>query len=318
MSNHTPTPGDQSNPDPIADLEARLAEIEAGLLDPFAFTSRTLIQTTFPHSARAGKELTLVNGDTTLTMYSRHGLPYGTYPRLLVMWLTREALRRSSLPLDEARVIPLSGNMSSFMREVGIKNATGGKKGTVTMLRKQMKSLFSTMIGRDFEGYTGDRDMVDLDNTLVAEKAHLWWDPKPEDEIDFGGHVTLSTAFYQDLMSAVVPLDAGMVGQLRRSPLALDMYCWLTYRLSYLRGITVVTWNQLRGQFGAGYPETPQGRQDLKKKLRVALGKVEEVWPEVSASFTANGIMLRPGSPSVPRKVGEEITRRYPEGHNPF
>lgn len=307
-----------SNHAPIAAIEVRLAEIEAGILDPHAFTSRTLIQTTFPHSARAGKELTLTNGDVTVTMYSRHGLPYGTYPRLLMMWLTREAIRRRDLPIEEARVIPLSGSLSSFMRDVGIKTTSGGKRGTITTLRKQMKSLFSTVIGRDFDGYAHDRGLVDLDNELIAESAHIWWDPQPEDEIEFGGHITLSEAFYRDLISAIVPLDAAIVGKLRRSALALDMYTWLTYRMSYLRRITVVTWDQLRGQLGVGYPDTPQGRQDFKKKIRAALARVVEAWPDVTASVTTNGIMLKPGSPSVSPRVGEEIDRRSAEGPAPF
>lgn len=314
MTDHSPNPHDDS----IAALEARLAEIQAGITDPIIFTSRTLIQTTFPHSARGGKEMTLTNGDTTVTMYSRHGLPYGVYPRLLVMWLAREAIRRRNLPIEQARVIPLPGSLAKFMREVGINSRSGGERGAIAAVRTQMKSLFATMIGRDIEGYTGDRSLVDLDNTLIAESAHVWWDPQPEEAIDFGGHVTLSAAFYADLTSAVVPLDAGMVRQLRRSPLALDVYCWLTYRMSYLRGITVVTWDQLRGQFGAGYPDTTRGRLDFKRKIRIAFDKVEAAWPEVSADLTANGIMLKPGSPSVPRKLGEEITRRYVEGENPF
>lgn len=43
-----------------------------------------------------------------------------------------------------------------------------------------------------------------------------------------------------------------------RSPLALDIYCWLTYRASYLRRPTEIPWTALALQFGAGYAD-PNG-----------------------------------------------------------
>ena len=318
MANPSPKNHDPSIAALKAATEARLAEVEAGIFDPVVFTSKALVETTLPHSKRAGKELTLVNGDISVTMYSRLGLPYGTYPRLILMWLTREALRRRHLPIEEARVIPLCGSLTEFMRDIGIKTTSGGKRGTITTLREQMERLFTTTIGRDINGYSHDLHSRELENQLIAEITHLWWDPKAEGEVDFDGSITLSIAFYRELISSAVPLDAAIVGKLRRFCLALDLYAWLTYRMSYLRSITVVTWDQLRGQFGAGYPDTPQGKRDFKKKIRAAYARVIEAWPEVTAGITANGLMLKPGSPSVARKSGEEIYRPSADGAAPF
>lgn len=58
---------------------------ELGITEPITFFSRTLLQATFPHSYRIdrqGKELTLTNGNLTITMYGRYGLPYGHYALL--------------------------------------------------------------------------------------------------------------------------------------------------------------------------------------------------------------------------------------------
>ena len=89
MNDHTLAEMNSGKSDSAAVLEARLAEIEAGILDPYAFTSRTLIQATFPHSAKAGEKIVLVNGNMRVTMFSPNGLPYGVYPRLIMCWLTR-------------------------------------------------------------------------------------------------------------------------------------------------------------------------------------------------------------------------------------
>lgn len=317
MNKHTLPEPDSGKPDPIADLEARLAEIEAGLGDPLSFTSKTLIQTTFPHSSRAGKELVLVNGHTTVTMTSRHGLPYGAWPRLIMCWLTREALRRRDLPIEEAREIPLNSSLSGFMREVGIGRATGGERGTITALKKQMKALFSTSIGIDIEG-GDDRKLLDLDNAFIAERAEMWWTPRPHDEIDFEGYIRLSTAFYSDLVRSAVPLDTRILRSLRKSPMAIDIYAWLTYRLSYLRYPTVISWDQIKGQIGSGYPDTAQGMRNFRKFFLVALDRVLEAWPTESISIMKNGVMLTPGSPSVPRRAQDEFHKRFSIGDEPL
>lgn len=323
MGDLTPKSEELSTTSAGIELQSRLSEIEAGILDPYAFSSRTLIQATFPHSAKAGDKIVLYNGAMKVTMMSPNGLPYGVYPRLLMCWLTREAIRRRDLPIHEARTIPLGGSLSTFMREVGINSVSGGRNGTITALRKQLKSLFSTFISIEVEDHQyrdGKQIAFDqLDNTLIAESAMLWWDPKHPDQLSMqDSSVTLTESFYRELTCSAVPLDVNVLRQIRRSPLAIDIYCWLTYRLSYHRGISVVTWDQLRRQFGAGYPDTVRGRSNWKLKVTSALDKVLEAWPDASVQATGNGLMLKPGAPSVPGKVQEEIKKRYGLEENLF
>ena len=312
MDDHSTHPtGD--NPDATAELETLLAEIEAGTaLDPFTFTSRTLIQATFPHSARAGREIVLHNGNMTVTMYAPTGLPYGVYPRLIMCWLTREALRRKHLPINEARTIPLGSSLSQFLREIGSTGASGGKTGNIGRVKTQLKALFSTFISIEVRGVENDLAFEQIDNTLVAESSMLWWDPKHPDQLGLQeSTVTLTEDFYRELTRSAVPLDNNILREVKRSPIAIDLYCWLTYRLSYHRGITVVTWDQLRQQFGAGYADTAQGKRDFKKRILAALGKILEVWPAATVTVAENGLMLRPGQPSVPKKVQEQLRERY-------
>ncbi|AGG68066.1 replication protein RepA [Corynebacterium callunae] len=326
MSNYTPRnqPGhNHGETSAEAELQARLAEIEAGFLDPYTFTSRTLIQATFPHSKREEREVVLANGNVIVTMYSSKGLPYGVYPRLIMCWLTREAIRRRDLPMNEARVIPLGSSLSQFMREVGIGAASGGKEGNIHRLHHQLTALFSTFITVTTNDTTDVEDMPRsfqrIDNTVVADSSKLWWDPKHPDQLGLqDSSVTLSENFYRDLVSAAVPLNVSMLRQIRRSPLAIDLYCWLTYRLSYHRGVTVVAWEQLRAQFGAGYPDTTRGRRNWKIKVTAALRKVMDAWPEASVSVVDNGLMLKPGAPSVAKNQQRELKKCDTTEDNPF
>ena len=65
--------------------------------------------------------------------------------------------------------------------------------------------------------------------------------------------VTLSTDFFEGIVQNPVPVDMRALKALKRSPMALDIYCWLTYRLSYLRKPTEIPWSALQMQFGAEY-----------------------------------------------------------------
>ena len=52
------------------------------------------------------------------------------------------------------------------------------------------------------------------------------------------------------IRNGCLPLDAKIVAALRRSPLSLDAYAWLTYRLARLQHETLIPWRPLEAQFG--------------------------------------------------------------------
>ena len=79
---------------------------------------------------------------------------------------------------------------------------------------------------------------------------------------------------------------------LRRSPLAIDLYVWLTYRMSYLNRPTLIPWNSLQAQFGSRY-----GRlRDFKRSYLSHLTDVLLVYPAVRLSEQPNGLLLFPSS----------------------
>src|SRR5690606_12757454 len=69
----------------------------------------------------------------------------------------------------------------------------------------------------------------------VATDAELWWDPKrPDQAVLFGSTVVLGERFFRAIIERPVPLDFRALRALKKSPLGLDLYTWLTYRMSYL------------------------------------------------------------------------------------
>lgn len=331
MTNHT-EPDDDGNTG-VQELENQLRVIQAaGVTDPYAFSSRTLIQATFPHSARAGKEKVLRNGNVTVTMYSRKGLPYGHYPRLIMCWLTREALRRNShLPVGEARRIPLGDSLNGFLRDVGIirgvyngeldengeptarrpkKRASGN---SYNALRTQLDRLFSTTVSIDYEQTINGRQGTGWDNVQLSDEGFLWWDD--QDVRGSEAYVLLTEKFFRDLVDGAVPLDPVHLAGISRHPLALDLYCWATYRIATHKGFTRVTWEQLKGQIGTSYPDTKQGIRDFRRNVRLALKEVSRVWPAGKISDWDGGLELRGHDPAVPKKAKDDFLK--PDDYGP-
>jgi hypothetical protein len=97
-----------------------------------------------------------------------------------------------------------------------------------------------------------------------------------------------------------VPIDVGALRALRGSPLRLDLYCFLTFRMSRLRRPTDIPWESLRGQFGSNNANTPQGRAQFRKDLEKHLREVLTVYRECRCEVTKTGLRLLPSPTHVP------------------
>lgn len=259
------------------------------------FMARAMVQTTLPHSRVEGNEFTRSNGHFTMSMLapSAVGLPYGNIPRLLLAWLTTEAVRK------KARQIALGDNLSDFMRELGLV-PTGGRWGSITRLREQTKRLFTCTISCSYNASDQFAEM----GFRIADKVQLWWNPQhPDQRSLFGSHVHLSEAFFKEIIDRPVPVDMRALKALKRSPLALDIYCWLTYRMSYLDRRTEIPWPLLQLQFGSDYAATAHGRRDFKRNFLLQLRKVKAIYREAKLEDGGDSLILLPSKPHIPKEL---------------
>lgn len=268
-------------------IEAEAAQ-EAGAL---GFMARAMVQATMPHRRAEGNEFTRRNGAFTLTLLapSGIGLPYGNVPRLLLAWLTTEAVRTRS------RELVLGDSLSAFIRELGMGAASGGPKGTITRLKSQITRLFSSTISCTYE----DADRTALVGYRVADRAMLWWSAKrPDQAALWESTVTLTEAFYNEVINRPVPIDMRALRALKSSPLAIDIYTWLTYRMSYLHQPTTIPWAVLAAQFGSDYTRT----RAFKAAFLAELVRVQTVYHQAEAESAPAGLILRPSRPHIARK----------------
>ena len=223
------------------------------------------------------------------------GYPYGSIPRLLLTWMSTEAVR------TKERVLPLGETLSDFMRQLDMIVA-GGPAGPITRLRDQMRRLFNARISV-YRSEGADTHQRETGKHLaVASEYDLWWSPKAPDQTALlPSYVKLSDEFFREATTRPVPVSVDALRLLRGSPMRLDIYAWLTYRMSYLHRPTVVSWDQLLFQFGSAAATTKAVRKfrldfagNLAQVITLAYldAKVDEV---------PQGIRLRPSAPHVSR-----------------
>jgi hypothetical protein len=261
-----------------------------------AFMARQLVQCTLPHSDPGNMPVwTRTNGDLILTLQQGYkagkpiGYPYGSLPRLLLFWITTEVVR------TKKRKLELGRSLASFMREIGLNPDTGGgKRGDGPRVKEQMRRLFRCRISFDQEvdvqGRHGER-WRDMD---VAPEGELWWDPKiPQQDDLWESWIELGEKFFAALLASPVPLDMRALRALKRSPLALDLYAWASYRAFTVtrKGETqFIPWAALTHQLGGNYDD----RRNFQKKARAALRKVRSVYPGLVLTYAPGGIIIHP------------------------
>lgn len=268
-------------------MEAEDAK-KAGAL---GFMARAMVQATLPHSKPEELVFERRNGAFSLAImgHPRVGLPYGSIPRLLTAWITTEAVRTKD------PTIILGHTLSGFMEQLDMV-PTGGRWGSITRLRDQMKRLFSSSISCLYEGDENDVGF----NIHLVDQYRLWWSPKEPDQAGlWQSTINLNPRFFDEVTTHPIPIDLRALKALKRSPLALDIYCWLTYRMSYLQRQTQIPWEALQAQFGSDYENTRQGRYNFKMAFKKHLRSVMVVYRDANVEVSDSSLLLKPSTPHI-------------------
>ena len=196
--------------------------VSASEADPDrGFMARTMALCSLPRTNPGNrKEYKRANGPFTLYMVAGGGnkLPYGNLPRLILAWVSTEAVRTQS------RELVLGKSLSEFMRTLGIYNSGGNPQ---TRLRNQMRRLFHCTVSLIYEDERGAASA----SSLVADRTEFWWNErKPDEPSLWESKIRLGEDFFNEIIQHPVPIDMNTLTALKRCSLGLDLYLWLTYR----------------------------------------------------------------------------------------
>ena len=210
------------------------------------------------------------------------GVPYGSRARLILIYLQSEALR------TQCREVELGKSLRDWLHKLGI--APGGK--SIADVREQAERI--TRCRMSFEIQSGGKSA--LVQQLIVDRA-LFAD-EDSGGMQFLERTKLSETFYEHLRRHPVPIEESAIRGINRHSMALDIYCWLAYRLHALTSPTQVTWRALHAQFGAGVKRRDHFRETFNEQLRLATA----VYPAARVEMRASGLLLTPSPPPIASK----------------
>ena len=277
--------------------------VGAGEADPdLGFMARLMALCSLPRTNPGNrKEYVRRNGPYALVMSAGglNKLPFGNLPRLLLAWVSTEAVRTQS------RELILGESLSEFMRKLGLQTSGGSARGDRTRLRNQMDRLFSATVSLIYE----DDGVKARVSSLVTDRAVFWWDPKqPDEPVLWESNIRLGEDFFNEITRHPVPLDMNILKALKRSSLGLDLYLWVAYRTFALRCPLWLTWRHLYRQFGVD-PAKANDRvtvDNFRRKVLRELIKIKVAWPDLNYATAKGVLILMPSEPAIPRLQLEE------------
>jgi len=212
----------------LLDQSAKIFDEPATKQDA-AYLPRELVQVTLPHKNPGDlQQWKRTNGNLTIgiqpgqnfTTGKSYGFPYGTIPRLLLFWITTDAVRTKNPRIE------LGNSLRGFMAELGLNSSngsSGAKRSDARRLRDQMERLFRSRIS--FEATAGTNGRKAWLDMQVAPKGEFWWNPKDPDQAAlWGSWIELGADFFAAITAYPVPADMRALRALKGSALALDLY----------------------------------------------------------------------------------------------
>ena len=211
------------------------------------------------------------------------GVPYGSRARLIMLYLQSEALRTNS------REVSLGSSLRDWLRRMGI--PPGGN--SIAGVREQAERITRCRLSFQIRGSDGRSGLV---QQQVVDTA-MFADPEDSSSVGFVETVQLSQSFYTQLRRHPVPVEDAAIRAINRHSIALDIYCWLAYRLHALDRPLPISWRALQAQFGAGTGYLRNFRSRFLENLDLALA----VYPAAHVDVGPRGLTLHPSSPPIAR-----------------
>lgn len=215
------------------------------------------------------------------------GVPYGSRARLIMLYLMTRAVETSS------REVELGKSMRCWLDKMGIPQGGPSSRGVKDQAERLSRCRLSFQVSKG--GKTGliNQNLVD---------AALFLD---DDDLPSRGHshtlerVRLSENFWEQLKKHPIPLEDAAIRALQGHSMALDLYCWLAYRLHVLSAPRAVSWHALKAQFGTGFQRLDHFRPVFLENLELAMA----VYPEAKVELGERGVTMLPSRPPITPKL---------------
>ena len=217
-------------------------------------------------------------------------LPFGILPRLLLAWVSTEAVRTQSATLT------LGDSLSAFMRKLDIYSTSGREH---MRLRNQMRRLFKASVSLTYEDEHHEQFMT----SPIARRTEFWWSEKrPDDRSLWDSTIELGADFFQEVIRNPVPLDLHTLEGAQAVLAGSRPLPVVDYRTFALKAPLRLSWPMLYRQFGvdpakAGDRVTVDNfRRDCLRELK----KIKTAWPGLQYRTNQGVLVVSPSLPCIP------------------
>ena len=220
------------------------------------------------------------------------GVPYGSRARLICLYLQSEALKTNS------REVELGRSLHAWLGRLDI--SIGGK--SMAAVRDQAERISRCQMS--FQIKSGNRTGL-VNQHLLDTAVFVDCDDGSQGSL-FLETAKLSETFFEQLKRHPVPVEEAAIKAISNNSKAIDIYCWLAYRLHALSSPAQVSWKALHAQFGTSVARLDNFRSFFRPALDLALA----VYPEAKVDVHERGVTLRPSRPPVSPKVVSLASRQ--------
>ena len=282
--------------DAAVEIEEQENQQENQDTDNLGFTTRMMTLAGLPHQDPKKPTFTRINGNfqMRLTDLDNKGLPFGIIPRLILTWITTETTTTKSKQLTLGRSLP------KFLKKLDIQKS-GGEFGTTTRVLDQMERLFNCAISVKHTQHEENRTKTSGQHRLIVHDYLLWESLQTDNNKLWNATIILSQPFFDEIQSRPIPICLRTLRAIRQSPLAIDIYLWLTYRNCYLKKETTITWPQLHAQFGSNYRSSKKGLDNFRTAFLRELNKVTTIYKDAQYRVKRGRFILIPSMTSIKR-----------------
>ncbi|MGV0412401.1 replication protein RepA [Corynebacterium marquesiae] len=270
------------------------------------YTSKLFVQALFPYRKAENNERVVETAQGIISVYSRRGLPYGKYPRLIMAYIITRAvenagrLKEGKIDEQEARRIPLGHSMNHFLKAIGVLGrGTGGATGNLKNIREQILRIAGSTITVESD----DGVHAQGSNTQILDGWNLWFDPRDPNQGSFmESELVLTEKFFKHIAEAPIPIDLNVLRQLTK-PRSMDIYIWLTLKQYWLaknnRDSYTFTWEMMAANFATKTLTTSAQWRDFRTDVKKAIQDILTIWPNAGITADANGVTVTKTTTSI-------------------
>lgn len=223
----------------------------------------------------------------TMARHIDYEIPSGCYARMNQIFIDTEVKTKNT------NVIEVGRSFYEYAQKLGYKHGRAEKE-----LVQQLVNYVTCRI-----------DLVVVDeklarrteiSALVSSGRDFFFDVQSPRQITISsGRIVLSEDYARYIHEHAAPLDLEVVRTFSRSPLALDFYRFLAYRVNGLNRTIEFPDRLLFEQLGVGHEVEKVTRARLKTTLR----QVKGFWPGLKAEFADGQFILGPSDPAIKSKL---------------